>query len=326
MKHAFLTILLAASSAGLANAQQIQPPHSFAAVTVRLHNGTAAGGDVAGDSVKLTVDAQGRPVASMEGEADAEGKAVFENVVTGNGIAAVAQARHGDMSFGGEALNLEPGKTSFETVVEVYEVSTDNTQLSVGSHHFILRAQGNSLVITEVMQLTNPTDRAVSSATKDADGKPQVVHVYLPAGHHNFNAGEYFVADALIFTPEGFYDTMAIPPGTYRAVFAYEIPITGKTTEIRKTMSMPVSDFAVFSQLPPGSIEGLGPARPMADADAEAEYFASAAYDAGRTLTFKVVGFNTEYSDARDIVILSGIFAVVVLLGVLRLVRKPRAA
>jgi len=312
-------------SAVVATGQDMRPPHDFATVTVRLVNGTADGADVAGDTVKLTLYAQGRPVAVREGKADAEGKAVFENMVTGNGIAAVAQARHGDMSFGGAAMNLEPGKETFETVVDVFEVSNDNTQLSVGAHHFILRAQGNSLMITEVMELINPTDRAIASATRDAEGRPEVIRVHLPAGYRNFEVGEHFQTDALVMTPEGFYDTMAMPPGTFQAVFTYGLPITGEAVEIRKTMSMPVADFAVFSQLPPDSIEGLGPPAGRIPGG-DAEYFTSAAYDAGHTLTFKVVGFKAEYSDARDIVILSGIFAVVVLLGVWRLTRKPRAS
>ena len=117
---------------------------------------------------------------------------------------------------------------------------------------------------------------------------------------------------------------MAIPPGTHEAVFGYEIPISGETLEIRKTMSMPVADFTVFSQLPPGSVQGLGPATAMADFNAE--HYPTAAYDAGQTLEFKVVGFTAEYSDARDIVILSGVFAVVVLLASTALSKAGRAS
>jgi hypothetical protein len=325
VRYATLTLVLAAVLAGSAAGQEMRPPHGFATVTVRLVNGTADGRDVSGDTVNLTVYAQGRPVAMLEGKADDDGKAVFENVVTGRGIAAAAQVRHGDMSFGAHAFNLEPGKDSFETVVDVFEVSDDNTKLSVGSHHFILRAQGSGLVITEVMQLTNPTDRAISSALRDANNKPRVVDIRLPAGYHSFEVGEHFQPEALVVTADGFYDTMALPPGTFQAVFSYVLPITGRTVEISKTMSMPVADFAVFSQLPPGSVEGLGP--PVGRIPGgEAEYFASAAYDAGDTLAFKVVGFSAEYSDTRDIIILSGIFAIIVLLGVARLVRKPRAS
>ncbi len=328
-----MTLVLAVFSVGVLTgqeaAQEVRPPHDFATVTVRLHNATAGGTDVAGDSVTLTLYANGRPVDARQAKADAEGAAVFENVVTGDGLVAAVHARHGDMSFSsGEPVVLEAGKKKFETTVHVYEVSEDNSQLKVGAHQFILRAEGSRLVVTEIMQLINPTDRAISSATKDADGKPQVIRINLPAGWGNFYAAEYFVTEALVFGDDGFYDTMAIPPGTHEAVFGYEIPISGETLEIRKTMSMPVADFTVFSQLPPGSVQGLGPATAMADFNAE--HYPTAAYDAGQTLEFKVVGFTAEYSDARDIVILSGVFAVVVLLGVYRLVkggsRQPAAA
>ncbi len=302
----------------------MRPPHGFATVTVRLVNGTADGRDVAGDSVKLTVYAQGRPVAMLESFADDEGKAVFNDVVTGRGIAAAAQARHGDMAFGGHVFNLEPGKENFETVVDVFEVSTDNSKLSVGLHHFILRAQANTLIITEVMQLINPTDTAISSALKDDNGKPKVLHVYLPPDYRRLEVEEHFQPEALVLTPEGFYDTMALPPGKFEAVFSYVLPITSPTVEVSKTMSMPVADFKVFSQLPPGSIEGLGsPAGRIPDADAE--YFAPVACDPGQTLTFKVVGFNAEYSDAKDIVILSAVFAIIIALGARRLIRPPQA-
>ena len=191
VRYAFVTLVLAVFSVGVLTgqeaAQEVRPPHDFATVTVRLHNATAGGTDVAGDSVTLTLYANGRPVDARQAKADAEGAAVFENVVTGDGLVAAVHARHGDMSFSsGEPVVLEAGKKKFETTVHVYEVSEDNSQLKVGAHHFILRAEGSRLVVTEIMQLINPTDRAISSATKDADGKPQVIRINLPAGWGNF--------------------------------------------------------------------------------------------------------------------------------------------
>jgi len=303
----------------------MRPPHGFGTVTVRLVNGTAGGGDVAGSVVKLTIYVEGQPRRVLEATADSEGKAVFENVITARGIAAAAQARYGEMSFGGHAFMLEPGKNAFETVIDVFEVSTDNSKLSVGSHDLILRAHGSGIVVTEVMELINPTDRAISSTVRNEDGKPQVVSVHLPAGYHSLEVGKHFQPEALVLTREGFYDTMALPPGKFEAAFSYIVPITGSTVEISKKMSMRVAEFSVFSQLPPGRIEGLGePEGRIPDTDAE--YWAAASYDAGHTLTFKVVGFTTEYSDTRDIVILSGVFAVIILLCVVRLIKKPQAS
>jgi len=148
---------------------------NVAVVTVKVNNATPDGKDVVGDKVTLRIFHYNHEIKSLEGEAGADDKAVFENVPVGVGFTAKAQVKHSGMSFGNRMFQLNPGRTTFDIEVEVYEISTDNSKLSVGVHHFVVKQAGDSILITEYVQLINPTGMAVTSSEKDRKGRNKVV-------------------------------------------------------------------------------------------------------------------------------------------------------
>jgi hypothetical protein len=313
----FLSVLSTTAFAGDA-----PPANSGTVLIVKVTNGTAQGRPITGDSVFVGIYQHEQLTDTIEGKVDASGQAVFENVPTGEHTVAVARARHNDMMFGSLPVALTTLSASYTASVIVYDVSDDNSKLSVGMHHFIVKAQADSIMITEYMQLKNSSDTAVISKEKDSQGMPIVLKMSLPEAFSNLRFSSYFEQAAVVTTPDGFYDTMAMPPGeNHQAAFSYTLDINSATKDVVKRISLPTSEFVLFSQLGPGKIMGLGSAngRMTLSDGTEAEYFNLSAINAGDTINFQVTGFNVTRSQQKSWIIMGVVFGVAAVLAVLRL-------
>jgi hypothetical protein len=104
---------------------------------------------------------------------------------------------------------------------------------------------------------------------------------------------------------DSFYDTMAIPPGTYDAMFSYTLPIAEEEMQISKKISMPTGDVMVVSQLKAGQLTGLGvPAGEMTMEDGSpAEYFMLSKKTAGDQLDMTLAGLKMSSSKTMVIII-----------------------
>jgi hypothetical protein len=273
------------------------------------------------DEVLVNIFEQRKPIQTLKGNIDSQGKAVFENVPTGNNITALPRVKHQNMMFNGHAVALKPGQTVFQAHVEVYEVSTDKSKLSVATHHFIIKLNADSLRITEYMRLYNSSDMAITSAEKDENDNTKVIEVMLPEGFQNLTCSRYFQVNALVVTKDGFYDTMATPPGQYDAEFSYSLEIDSETIDIIKKISLPTSEFMVFSLLDKGRLQGLGaPGGEVNLADgSSAEYFSFPELRAAEQIKFQATGFIAKKSNSNVMIILYVVFALIAILVIWRL-------
>ncbi len=190
-----------------------------------------------------------------EHRTSAEGKAIFENVPTGEQIIAVPRGKHKEMMFSGDSVKLSPPGDKFIARVEVFDVSVDKSKLSVETHHLIIKAtsETKTLEITEFMQLVNSSDMAISSGERDNQGNSIVLKIMLPKGFSNLHWTSYFEENAIVVTENGFYDIMAIPPGSYHATFSYTLDITSPTMDIVKKISLPTANLMVLT--PDGGVQ-----------------------------------------------------------------------
>ena len=293
-------------------------------LTINVTNSTANGTPTLNDEVLIAIFEQGKPAQTLKGNVDSQGKAVFKNVPTGNNVVALPRVKHQNMMFNGHAIALNNGQTVFNGHVEVFEVSTDKSKLSVAVHHFIIKIQADSLRITEYMQLENSSDMAITSEEKDENDMTKVIEVMLPKGFKDLACSKYFQQNALVITKDSFYDTMAIPPGQYDAEFSYSLEIDSETIDIAKKLSLPTSEFMVFSILDKGLLKGLG------DSEGEvklpdgslAEYFSFQQMNAENQIKFQLSGFNVKKSNTNVVIILSVVFALIAVLVIWR-IRTP---
>jgi hypothetical protein len=233
------------------------------------------------------------------------------------------------MSFSSRSFEVAKTDSPVYAIINAYDVSMDNSVLRIETHHIIFKTQEDSLVVTEYVNLVNPTDRAVTSDEKDSTGMPKVLTMKLPAGFTELNATSYFVMSALTETKDGFYDTMAMPPGEFQAIFTYKLPINAAAVAFAKPVTMPTGELIIFSQLGDVKVVGLeAPAEAFDAADGTpSEYFELGEVNPPEVITFKIAGFNYSKPIKDTVIPLAVIFGVMAILVIKRqLGSKPKPA
>ncbi|MCL5280216.1 MAG: hypothetical protein M1376_09955 [Planctomycetes bacterium] len=320
MRYSIATVLIVLFPVWMPTAAFAQ-----ARLTVEVKNHTANGATVAGDEVVLEVYRGQEQIESLQAKVGADGKAVFENILTGPNMAAVATAKHQNMAFRSEPVALNPATGEFSAGVQVFDVSTDTAQLSVGVHHILVAVRGAALEFTEYMQLKNVSDRAITGAKRDDQNRPSVIEVRLPQGFQDLSASGYLEPEALVVTADGFYDTMAVPPGEHQVTFSYKVGINRRTVKIVKEITLPTAELMLFWTHGQGKLEGLGePNDRLANADgAPMEYYRRSNLKPGDRLAFQFSGFKAKSGDYSWIV-LGVVFAALVVIALWRLRRSPQ--
>jgi len=302
-------------------ADETAAARSQAVLTVEVTSGTANGTAVENDVVIVRIYKHGQLLHTLDGKVNTDGKAVFDNVPVGDRVVAVVRARHQDMMFNGQPVALRPAADEFVAHVQVFDVSDDQSKLSVETHHFIISVRSEFLEITEFMQLKNSSDMAVRSEKRDSQNRPIVLEIMLPKGFKNLRPSGYLEEDALVVTEEGFYDTMAVPPGEYQVTFSYTLDITANTMDIVKKISLPTSSFMLFAELGQAELQGLDQAERqiLRRNEAEMEYYKRSNLAPAEEIAFQITGFNVNKSGSATWVILGVVFSAVAVLAILRL-------
>ena len=299
-----------------------------AELTVQVINGTTDGAAVTDNEIIVQIHEGRYLLHTFSARADAEGKAVFENVPEGEHLTAVARAKHQDMMFTGRGVSLRPAGDRHVTSVQVFDVSTDKSKLSVGTHHLIVKAKPGSLEITEYMQLRNSSDFAITSSERDDQDKTVVLDIKLPRGFKNLRALSYFEADALVVTDDGFCDTMAVPPGEQHATFSYTLPVTSQVMDFAKIISLPTFGFVLFAELGAAKIHGLGQtAEQAARSSGELmQYYMRANLAAGEEVVFQLSNLDADSSGSAKWIIAGAVISAIVVLVILWLSPKEKAS
>jgi hypothetical protein len=313
---AVLTVLLASTS---------RATEPAAKLTVQVVNSTRNGASIAGDEVVLQLYQGQKQIDSRQAKVGSEGQVVFEEVPTGPQMAAVATTKHQNMAFRSPPVLLRPTGGEFSARVQVFDVSTDTSKLSVGVHHIMVAVRSNALEFTEYLQLNNTSDLAVIGAERDEQNRPVVVRIKLPTGFRDLTTTGYLEPEALVNTGDGFYDTMAVPPGEHQVTFSYKLDIDRGAPQIVKGITLPTAELLVFWEHGQGQLEGLGePAGRLVNAEGvPIEYHRRSGLTPGQNVTFRISGLNVKRSDAQTWIVLAVTFAALVLVAVLRL--RPRA-
>jgi len=303
------------------NGAEISPQ---AKVTVAVTNGTAKGATVEGDEIQLLLYRGQEQIETRSAKAGPDGKAVFENVPAGQGMAVVARAKHQNMAFNSQPVLLTSASGEASASVIVFDVSTDTSKLSIGVHHIMLRVQSASLEFKEYVQLSNPSDMAITGARRDDQNRPIVIAVRLPKGFKDLTVSSYLEEEAMVVTAEGFHDILAVPPGKYDVAFSYKLDIDRSPMSVSKEITLPTSELMIFWEQGQGRLEELGePAGQLTNADGiPVEYYRRANAEPGDQIAFQVSGFNVKRSDSYSWIILVVVFAVIVVIALLRL-RSP---
>jgi hypothetical protein len=313
-----ISLLLFWASAG-AGAQD-----DTGALIVRVYNGTADGRSVVGDGVTVSIYSHGELLTALQGAVGPNDAAVFEDVPTGQHIYAVAQVMHEQMRFGGHSVALSSGQT--RDTVHVFDVAYEQSSLSATVHHLMITRKGDLLEVSEFIQIENASDMAVSSSQRDGEGRAVVLSVPLMKGYKDFKSTGYLVPTALGFTRDGFYDTMAMPPGKHDIKFSYTVKIKSNKMTLSKEVSLPTASLVVFSQKMRQGLTGLGePDGSVILTDGTpAEFYSLKKLPAGANVKFTLSGLSSSPVSRGTWVVLAVAFCVAGGLAVTRLAPGKR--
>jgi hypothetical protein len=305
---------------------------SFAAgqtkLTVEVTNGTTKTAAPADTETIVQIYVQGHPLHTYNGRTDAEGKVIFESVPEGEDVTAVARAKHQNMLFAGPPVMLSPAQSEHVASVQVFDVSEDKSKLSVETHHFIVKTRPGSLEITEYMQLKNSSDFAITSSERDGQNRTIVLDIKLPRGFAYLRSLSYLEDKALVVTDDGFYDTMAVPPGEQHITFSYTLDVLSETMDVVKTISLPTSEFVLFAELGAAKIEGLSQTAEQATRSSGElmQYYRRSTLPPGDEIAFQLTGLDVGPSGLAKWAIAALVISVIVVLIVLRLSPRDKAS
>ena len=301
-----------------------QDTHPETVLTVVVSSGTAGGTAVVDDPVIVRIYEREQLVRTVEGKVGAEGKTIFENVPAGQHVVAVAGVRHQDIIFFSSRVPLSPTRERAVADVQVFDVSCDKSNLSVGTHHVVIKAARMGLEVTEYMLLRNASDMAISSKDKDSKGRTIVLNVVLPKGFRNLKPAGYFESENLVVTEDGFYDVLAVPPGEHEAAFSYVIEPISDSTEILKKACLATSDFVVFAELGRAELVGLGAGELLRQPNGgSVRYYRLGPLAEGAEVAFQIRGLDAGASTyVTTAVIAAAILGAVAIVGLSRLRAK----
>lgn len=319
----FLLILLLLAGSVNAYPEYGQPSQAVS-LHVRVINVTAQGRPVSGDEVMVERYNEDTLIDRIQGLVNDEGWAVFENVYVENLTNLQPSARHDNVRFWGDRVAVPPGQNSLTSVVHLYDVTDDMSQLSTSPYHIIIKQGPQGLVVQEYLELINASDKAIHSSLTDSEGRNKTLIISLPNGYKHFSTTSYLVPGALIFTEEEFYDPMAIPPGSHKVIFGYTLDIKSDPMAFSKKITLPTSSATVFIALENVTVEGLGPLQgelTLTDG-VKSQYYTVGDLSADETISFQIRGLKVSDSGLSTWVLLGIVFGIILVVVIWRL-RSP---
>jgi len=304
-----------------------------ASVRVNIINGS--GEEVPpGLSVALTGYDNMQAAVEYSGELEAGSSYLFENVEKPDQRVYLASVEYGDLTFFSDLLRLDgyaPGEEA-QVSVTIYEHTSDTSQLSAERVHIFLEfpAPGR-LQIAQLFLITNPTGRVIVPAQP---GQP-VLEFELPPEAEDLQFADGAIGERYIETVNGFGDLANIAPGQtqHQVLFAYELPYDRKQT---LRLKMPLDVRSAVVALP--DIDGLRLTSPqLREAGqrqvegASLHLYSASNLAGGSALELTITGRPgsgplLSSGPAGNLIFGAGIFALVVLAGVIWMRRQRRQA
>ncbi|MBN2547809.1 MAG: c-type cytochrome [Anaerolineales bacterium] len=148
------------------------------------------------------------------------------------------------ITYGSEVLTVEPGMTSLEMPILVYDRTSDSSILVVDRlHYFFELVDEKTLRVVELYVISNPSSKTLAAAE---EGQP-VLSFALPQGAANLEFQDGVLGERYLPTEDGFADTYPVRPGigSYQVLFTYDMPYDGRL-ELVRPIRMPTSAVVIL--------------------------------------------------------------------------------
>lgn len=210
------------------------PPAGDGRVRVRVVNPDAPA-DVAGLAIALySLGADGRP-GFTDGETDAAGQVVFEQLSSDPGIVYLVGARYREIPFG-ERVRFEAGEKEAEVEIQI-SVPTDRLEgLRVEELRVRIDWLGDRLLVREIVRIVNPGRRVVQIAAASAQAGAAaraIVSRPLAGPARDFELGGSSLGDGLALEGGVVRYFGPLYPGDQGIEYQYSLPIEPGARQVR---------------------------------------------------------------------------------------------
>ena len=169
---------------------------------------------------------------------------MFPEIEMPEGRMFLATVQFQGITYGSEVLTVEPGMTSLDMPIQVYDTTFDPSVLAVDRlHYFFELMDEQTLRVVELYVISNPSGKTLAAAE---EGQP-VLEFTLPTGAANLEFEDGVLGERYLPTEGGFADTFPVRPGigNYQVLFSYEMSYDGKL-ELDRPMRMPTSAVVIL--------------------------------------------------------------------------------
>jgi hypothetical protein len=257
-------------------------------------NGTAGGpGMGAGVVVNLYVLEGSTELQTLETMTDGQGHFRFEGLDTNPALEYWPEAVYLDVpTSSGEPYQFGEGQVQIDATLTVYETTTDDADIRIGSVHVVAESFGQVLRLSEIYFFGNTGDRAYVGSPGE-DGRPRTVFVSLPAGAMGVAFDDDASAERFVQEDDGLWDTEPVPPGTETSLvfFSYHLVVADDTVPLERQYSYPVDSLNIMLVQPGLTLRGdtLESLGPQVLGDRQYELYAAGELSAGAPLALEFV-------------------------------------
>ncbi len=219
-------------------------------ITGRVINRTAGEAPVAGQRVVLFAFRGQERLEPRVSTTDTGGAFRFEGLLLGGDIAYVVATEFGSIPYISDRATLTPESPSATVDVEVFEPTTSDADIRLGSATLLIAgvdAEAGQVQVLEMMTVANVGSRTVVAAAEGTGTRPGTVRLTVPDGAMDVTPQFGLRPEDIQRLPDGLVATTPVPPGRWQVVLSYRLNYRSSRLQLSKAMPYPTDELRVLS-------------------------------------------------------------------------------
>lgn len=245
LKLGLLAACFAALVPDLALGQEEPAP---LAISGQVINGTSGGAAAEGLRVQVVAFTDERSLGSWEATTGATGHFAVDGVIADDRATYVVGTEYAGVSYVDRLQRGDDGGVA-PVNLNVYESAPLDPGIRFDRSAFIVSAvdaERQTIKLTEVHSLSNPTDRTFLPQPDGAGGPSGLLVFGLPMHAFGLSPHLGLNAESVIQIDRGFASLDPVRPGKTEIAFSYEFPFSQSSYIFRRTLRYPVDSLRVL--------------------------------------------------------------------------------
>ena len=211
-----------------------------------VKNLTAGGSSVASLDVNLISVSGENEVSQQTGKVDEQGNFAFTGLETSPDFTYLVHVQHQGADYGSEPVQFPADKTELTVEVDVFDATSAADAITSPARHYLLEPDPEGVSVTEIVILTNSTDKTYVGSKEVQRGLKETVRFAVPEGAEDLQYGDDQSVPRVVPVEGGFVDTWPIYPGNTQRILSYHIPAKGGTASFSTRVTLAADQVSVL--------------------------------------------------------------------------------